>query len=619
MNNNFENDKPVGEPAETAQTAVIPPMKKKKKKKKYQGYTLKQRLAPTILLSLVAPLTLFVFGPLEVYYNNISEFSFGLKDFILWNALFCVAGIALICGILLPLRKRVFDVAYATVAWLSVMLFVQGSYLNFGLTSLEGDGLGSTPTPIWVKILGVLIWLAVGAALVLTVLLVKRKHREILRMGFCILMITVIGMQALTCSVVLLTTDTSGSSASIGDVPDKEYILTYENMDQVSESHNVIYFVIDRFDWEYYEAAKKACPEIFYHIDDGGFTYFSDATSLYPRTFPSIPYMFSGVETDFSMSRVDYFATAYTRSPFLNEMKKAGYSINFYSDNYYGYDNAYFLKDTVSNTSGNEGYSIDSHIGLSADMLRLSLYRYLPTVAKGVVGNISTPSFEKHVIYNATGDKYTTDMRDLYNYLGEHALQISTDAGKTFAFIHLSGTHIPLPYDQNFNPIDDSHPESNDKMSAMKQSFKIINRYLDMMKELGVYDDATIIITGDHASIGSDSGEPLKWAYITPLFVKPANVAEGKLLESGAPVYHGDLFATIMKSEGIDTEVDFGKSVFEYTEGEDRVRPFYFQRYERVDGKVNYEQFVYEIHGPANVYSNWVRTDRYYLGGSIYD
>lgn len=613
MNSNMENDMLPGEGV-----IAMPPVKKKKKKK-YKGYTLKQRLVPTILLSLVAPLTVFVFGPLEVYYNNIDEFSFAVRDFLGWNALLCVLGVALICGILLPLRKRVFDIAYATVAWLSVMLFVQGSYLNFGLNSLEGDGLGSAPTPAWVKILNVAIWLIVGAALIVAVILVKRKHREILRMGLCILMITVIGMQALTCGVVLLTTDTSSPSVGSGDVPDKEYILTYENMDQVGEGNNVVYFVIDRFDWEYYEAARKSCPEIFYHLDDGGFTYFNDATSLYPRTFPSIPYMFSGVETDFSKSRVDYFATAYTESPFLTEMKKAGYSINFFSDSYYGYDNAYFLKDTVSNCSGNEGYSIDNHLSLSGDMLRLSLYRYLPTVAKGVVGNISTPAFEKHVIYNASGDKYTTDMRDLYNYLGENSLQISQEADKTFAFIHLSGTHIPLPYDQNFNPIDDGHPERTDKMSAMKQSFKIINRYLDRMKELGIYDDATIIITGDHASIGSDSAEPLMWAYVTPLFVKPAGSGEGELAVSGAPVYHGDLFATIVKSEGIDTDVDFGKSVFEYAEGEDRVRPFYFQRYAKVDGEVNYEQFVYEIRGKASVKKNWVQVERYYLDKSIYD
>ena len=91
------------------------------------------------------------------------------------------------------------------------------------------------------------------------------------------------------------------------------------------------------------------------------------------------------------------------------------------------------------------------------------------------------------------------------------------------------------------------------------------------------------------------------------------------LAVSGAPVYHGDLFATIVKSEGVDTDVDFGKSVFEYAEGEDRVRPFYFQRYAKVDGEVNYEQFVYEIRGKASVKKNWVQVERYYLDKSIYD
>ncbi len=615
MDNNFEEKLPVGESGDTAPAPI------KRKKKKYKGFTFRQRLVPTILLSLVAPLTVFIFGPLEVYYNNIGEFSFALGDFILWNVLFCILSAGIIFGALIPLKKRVFDIAYATVAWLSVMVFVQGNYLNFGLNSLEGDGLGTAPTPIWLEILNVAIWLAVGALLILAVIFIKRKYREYMRLGFCILMVTVIGMQALTCGVVMLTTDKGEGDGAItsADVPDKDYILTYENMDEVGSERNVIYFVIDRFDWEYYEDAREECPEIFYNLDDGGFTFFDDATSLYPRTFPSISYMFSGVETDFSADREDYFATAYTSSPFLDAMKDAGYSINFYSDSYYSYDNAYYLKNYVSNTSGNEGYSIDSKLSLSADMMRLSLYRYLPLPAKSVVGNISTPSFEKHVIYHSTGTKYTTDMRDLYNFLGENPLTVSEENGKNFSFIHLSGTHVPLPYDQNFNPIDDDHPESSSRISGVIQSFKIINRYIDMMKELGIYDNATIIITGDHASIGSDTQVPLKWAYITPLFVKPASKADGALETSTAPVYHGDLFATIIKSEGIASDTDFGKSVFEFAEGEDRVRPFYFQRYEKIDGKVNYEQYIYEIHGKAAIYENWVLSENYYIGKSIYD
>ena len=48
MNGNMENQQP-------AEGVATPPPVPKKKKKKYKGYTLKQRLLPTILLSLVAP------------------------------------------------------------------------------------------------------------------------------------------------------------------------------------------------------------------------------------------------------------------------------------------------------------------------------------------------------------------------------------------------------------------------------------------------------------------------------------------------------------------------------------------------------------------------------------
>ncbi len=614
MNNNLENNQPQMSAENT------PAPVKKKKKKKYKGFTFKQRLVPTILLSLVAPLTVFVFGPFEVYRNNIAEFSFALGDFFWWNILFCVLSSGIICAALLPLKKRVFDIAYAAVAWLSVMLFVQGNYLNFGLTSLEGDGLGSTPVTLGAKLLNVFIWLAVGALLICAVIFIKKKYREYMRLGFCILMVTVIGMQALTCAVVLMTSEDGGETAvESGDVPDTQYLLTYENMDKLGEENNVIYFVIDRLDWEYYEDARERCPEIFYNLDSGGFTHFDDATSLYPRTFPSVSYMFTGIEHDFEDSRLNYFASSYSSSPFLETMKESGYTINFYTDNYYGYDNAYYMKNYVSNITGNEGYDIDSNISLSFDMSRLSLYRYLPTAAKKVVGGISTPDFEKHMIYHASAPKYSTDMRDLYNYLGENELKVDTNIKKNFSFIHLSGTHAPLPYDKDFNAIDDNHPERYDAVSAMQQSFKIINRYIDQMKELGMYEDATIIITGDHASIGSDTDTPLKWAYITPLFVKPAGVSDGELDISSAPVCHEDIFATIIKSEGIETDRDFGKSVFEFSEGEERVRKFYFQRQNWTDGKSNYEQFVYEIVGSAKVYENWKLRDSYYIGKDIYE
>jgi len=113
--------------------------------------------------------------------------------------------------------------------------------------------------------------------------------------------------------------------------PSGDYLLTYENLGVLGSESNVVYFVIDRFDWEYYAWAREKAPEIFYNLDNGGFTYYDDAISLYPRTFPSIAYMVTGVENDFSQSCEDYFASAYGRSEFMRQLYRAGYTVNIYT------------------------------------------------------------------------------------------------------------------------------------------------------------------------------------------------------------------------------------------------------------------------------------------------
>ncbi len=353
-------------------------------------------------------------------------------------------------------------------------------------------------------------------------------------------------------------------------IPSGDYILTEDNLCKLGSENNIIYFVIDRFDYEYYERARNSAPEIFYNLDFGGFTYFDNSISLYPRTCPSITYMITGVENDFSLSRNDYFAKAYSRSDFIRALYSAGYGINIYTDSYYGYSNASYMANYASN-----------------------------------------------VKKQGDGAAYSTDMRDVYNYINQDGLSI--EGGKNYSFIHISGTHMPLLYDENFEPLSEGDSREWNSTLGMKQSFKIINRYIDEMKRLGVYDNATIIITGDHASIGSDSAIPLKWAYVTPLFVKKAGVSGGELETSSAPVCHEDIFATILESEKINTDVYFGKSVFDFAEDEERVRKFYFQRYDKIDGKTNYQQYVYEVVGNARGYENWKLCDSYYLGKSIYD
>ena len=584
--------------------------------KKHTGFSLRQRLLPVLLVSFAISLTLFLFGPFEIYGTNADQFGFSLTDFLGWSLLYTVGAAGIITAILLPLRGKVFDVALAVFFWLALMLMVQGNYLNFGISSLTGDGMGSDGFALPKMIINCAIWLIVGIGCVLAVLLIRPAQRDLIRTVCTIAMITVIGMQAITFGVTSMTSDVW--TAKEYAVTDEEseglhHLLTYKNLDRVSEQKNVIWFVIDRFDVSYYEEARDKSPEIFYNLD--GFTYFDDMTAMYPRTFPSVSYMLTGKEHDFRDERAAYLKDAYVNSSFLKLLKENNYNVNIYTDQFYGYEDARHLEEYVCNSSKIDHIEIVDKPLLSLNMTRLSLFRFLPIAAKGLVGNISTPDFEKYVSYETEHPRYESyDMKNVYEFLEKNPIGTFSGANN-FTFLHIAGCHMPSKYDENFGI--PSRSEQYDAVVAMKQSFKIINHYLDQLKELGLYEDATIIITGDHGwhggsdtTLPTDSGYPL----ITALFVKESGASGTDLKINSAPVMQADIIPTILKSEGIATDTDFGRSVFDISETEERIRKYNFQSLQYTNGALDYEVVEYEIRGRARDLKNWTIVDRYRVG-----
>ena len=572
---------------------------------------IKGRIAPALLSSLALALTVFVFGPFELYANNIGEFLFGVWDFL--GIFICVAlGIcALLVAALIFLPRRVFDAACAAIAAISLMLYVEGTFLTLGMTSIEGDGIGDGVLPISKIVINILIWIIViGAGVALSVIFSKKRSDGV-RTAIIFAMVVILGMQ--TVSFVTVAATTEGVFEQ-GDRSVKSVdMLTYDGIEGVGSENNVIYFVVDRFATQYFETAMDECPEIFEELE--GFTYYGDAVSMYPRTYPAITYLLSGVENDFSMPRTDYFKHAWGDSAFLDAMNEAGYSINVYTDSYYAYESTDIgvLPEYISNSSGEAQIVVSDTAGLRFDMCRLSLYRYLPFACRELVGAISSDDFTRHVdILDYDSEAYSTDMKVLYEHLGENPL--TTGAEKSFSFIHIQGVHLPNKYDRNFEPATDDN--DMDEIEAMIQSFKIINLYIEQLKELGLYEDATIIITGDHSSIGSDTKDPY-YAHLTSLMVKPRGEGEGELKISSAPVAQEDLHATVLASEGIDATLGYGRSIFDIAEDEIRERGYYFQRMVSEDDSI--EVIKYKITGPAADFKNWTVVERVKLESDLYD
>ncbi|MBQ3507760.1 MAG: hypothetical protein IJA91_04345, partial [Clostridia bacterium] len=563
------------------------------KKKPYNGYTVKEKWLVSLLLSLFAPLTLCCFGPFEIYGNNMDEFKFVLWDFWILCGLVALAGAAVLFGLLMLLRGRAFDVCFGLIFGLSFMLFIQGNYLSLGSGALAGDGVGETIS-MTQNVINLVIWIVVVAACIVAMLLLH-KFKEILRLAATVAVVALVGMTVISFAVISLTTDVYASEKTgyQGDVSLTNEVLTVKNLDTLATDNNIVVFIVDRFDYTYMDKALEECPEVFEDLD--GFTHFSDYITLYPRTYPGVPHIVTGVENDFSGTRGSYMKDAYSESPYWQALKEQDFDINVYTDDYYGYVNATHMRDFVSNTSGNVSYKIIKRAGLSVDMIRISLYRYVPFLVRHTLGNVSTPMYDKYVDYALEDPEYSTDMKGVYDVLADEEFTFRS-AENGISYIHISGCHLPNRYNPDFAPAQSA--EKSDSNVAMKVSFKIISSYIQEMKRMGVYESATILILGDHCNIGSDTILPNK-PHVTTLLAKPAGVSEGEMKESKAQVGAQDVLATVLVAAGSDKAADFGENIFEIPENVTRSRRYQFQLVQGTLYEGNYINAEYEILGPG--------------------
>ena len=341
-------------------------------------------------------------------------------------------------------------------------------------------------------------------------------------------------------------------------------ILSTDGITELSANKNVIVFLVDRFDARYTELALKETPDVFNTLE--GFTFFDDCTSLYGRTFPSIAYMLTGVENDFSQNREDYFRYAYGNSEFLNVLKKNNYKIKIYTDDYYGY--------------------IDASV----------MGRYASNICEATYSEKEYSTDQKFAFDLVRGSEFTFDSEK-----------------NNFSFIHIQGCHLPNTYDENFNVFSEDDSDRWNELVSINTSMQIINIYIQELKAAGLYESSTIVIAGDHDNARSDT-EELWCAHRTTMLVKPSGVSEGEIKTNSSYVSHKNLWATILDSEGLSYDYDFAPSAFKVETDENTFRKYTFQR---MDSGF-FENITYLIKGSAKNFDNWTVVNRENIEGSVH-
>ncbi len=556
------------------------------KKEKLEVTPKKKRLAVTILASFALPFILCVATPVAVFSNNINEFLFSWSDFIPMCLLFTVILAGILFSIIFFLPERAYRICLHIVIAFAFLFFVQSTYLN-GSMSLSGDNMGGTPSLVS-RIINLIVWVGCMAAFV--VLANFKDKKKYIKTVSLILCVVVIFTQVISSITPMLSNknffktkaERDGASATVNYV-------TYKNLNKYSTTDNIYYFVIDRFDENYAEEAISHSPTFFNHLT--GFTWFQDNIALYGHTFPAMAYLLTGIEYSCELDRGEYFESIYTQNNYLKEFADAGYDVNVYSESYYTYTSA-TLPDYIANKEPCTS-SLKSKFKLAWRMVELGVFVGAPLFCKSLFNNMSTSAFdnlfeftslEGNIGYTGTNDIVLENVEKL---------EFEETTNKQFNVIHIEGCH-----EESSNNPDNK----NSSYSLLTKSFKIINKFINNLKDKGLYDEATIVITGDHAAPYNHFVEVYNERRMA-LFFKPSQTeaeSQEALKISKAKVEQKNIMPTIFESVGLTSEIATANGDTSLFVTDSAERKHVWHTYVG-----NVIEFIYKITGDGSNFDNW--------------
>lgn len=541
-----------------------------------------KRIPVLFLVTFLFTFMLLIFGPSEIFFANVTEFGFVYSEFGGYMAVFAVAGAVFLTGLLVFLPDKWYRIMVSVVFGLAVAGYLQVMFLNKNL-----DLLGVNPEGYKVRVgpaVGNLVlWIVIIGAVVGISLWKKEIGKKVVTYGAAFLLC----IQAVALVSLFLT-----AKEEAYQHPEVEgtWHLSGENQYTVSADKNVIVLILDYFSNQYLEPMLEVYPGATDFLHD--FTYYNNVDCTYFGTFPSLPHMLTGNEVDPSCSINEWCEQIWnseTAEGFYGMLTEHNYVANIYTPDtniLCGTNDVELLDGKLSNVV-NSAQEIDIFYKLLfKTMGKMSAYRMAPDVLKPYFyANID----EYSDIVSVKENKMNHNNYDFYQDLKEKGLK--TDKSSNYYIVqHLMGPHLYTT--DEFG----AYKEDSTLEETAKGCMVIVEEYLNQLKSLGVYDDATIIITADH-------GGPQDSQVI--FYMKEAKEAHEESPVTNAPVSFKEFLPTIAEAAGLDY-TQFGQSVHEFAEDEVRERTIWLRMY---DGSYPMVPcYTGDKNGESNVYYGYTYT-----------
>lgn len=578
----------------------------------------------TMLLFVIAFVFAFVvFGAFDVLLHNPADFPIDIKE-CLWPFFVVFIFSAFFSLFLLCVLPRLLsEFLICIFGGILLASYTQLLFLNGKMPSLTGDSINYSIYP-GLEQNNLMIWLTIFIIPLIVWIIEEFFKNKIWHNMIIFMSVLIFGMQL---SGIVSAAITSPSY-------DKSSELHYFSIDSqftLSSEDNIVVFLIDSLDTYYMDKVLETWPETSEYLT--GFTYYKNNTSVYTYTFPSITALFTNEPYKTGDTREDYFDRAWQNADLFDELHNKGYTVNALLDGtstFYNKDELLGKFDNIK--QADISYRTVRWSKVMDGMLGLTLSRYMPYYLKDAFSSKNPFGLgDSYVSIKGIEDYFTSNISDksdlnYMNILQNKKININSK-NKTFSFVHFVSGHPPYGYDENLNAIDVDNKNIHEVINSQKNAeyweeqyatkkapqisgtFRIINEYLNQMKELGIYENSTIIIMTDH-------GDPPAWDGIgdefnglinrpmASLLIKPkGNAAEPLNYDTTSELSNQNFAASILEIIGSENE-SFGLSYFDIIKN-NLSQTRYVNLIEWHN--VSYSKYKgrYEIIGDANISDNW--------------
>lgn len=565
---------------------------------------------------------LFLFLAFTIFQANAEELS---TSFFQIFKIFLKPGGFFICFVALMaffLADRPYRFMVALLSMLAILIWLQGNLLvwNYGL--LDGRKIDWDEKSMlgWFE---VSIW---SLGLILVFLTTGKSARMLL--GFA----TMLGLLQLALFCYQWMTYQPAVNKQIAGTDLRQVA---DNIFSYSPNSNIVHIIADGFQADVIaELLQEGETGKKFQENLQGFTYFSDNIAAFPYTHMSVPAILTGHYYRNQIPISDFQKKFLGSESILGLAKTAGYEIDMIIEpgaltNIYSkapHDNLFPLNSQKHISQGEQGFYD------AARVFDFSLFR-------------AVPHFLKRQIYNnqrwfAQSVFFKNEFAGLRNFAHMGLLQEATQKMKAdrttpvYKLFHLMLSHTPMVTTPDCQYAGEVLPLVRPNILSQSRCGLIeLVRFFHRMKELGIYENSTIVLMGDHGvwvrpldAVDIIDQENGVRRFIDPrllglsnsaLAIKPQGVNHSFRF-SNVQTSITDTARTIAEVSGFPNSLP-GDSVLGLDESVERERKFMFYRYKRSEWRDNHLSPIHEfvIRGNSVDSGSWSYEKTYLENGAV--